>query len=151
MTDINRLSPTDEIENGDLLPIWDTSNGGTRKISVSQLKEWLEANYSKGSFIVQRSAPNITGFTTTLLDTNNNVHLILTPTAGFAAGTIKLPPQTSLSDQQEIIINTTHQITVLTMDLNGAVAISGEPTSMAADDWFRLKYDQGSQTWYRIG
>lgn len=103
------------------------------------------------NFATQYAAPSSSGFSVSITDTSANTHLILTPTAGFAAGTIVLPNVTSAIDKQEVLVNCTQQVTALTVSGNGAVAVTGEPASLGADDFFRLKYDLLTQTWYRIG
>ena len=104
-------------------------------------------------FETQYAAPSASGFSVTIAPTTagDNVHLILTPTAGYAAGTIVLPPVANVIDKQEVLVNCTQQVTALTINGNGAVAVTGEPTSLGADDFFRLKYDATVQTWYRVG
>jgi hypothetical protein len=54
-------------------------------------------------------------------------------------------------DKQEVLVNCTQQVTALTVNGNGAVAVTGEPASLGADDYFRLKYDAIMRTWYRVG
>jgi uncharacterized protein YcsI (UPF0317 family) len=156
MTQINRLSATDSLENSDQIPIFDQSNGDARKSSLSLFKSWLQDNLTFpgagiSTFVTQRSAPSSTGFSVQINDDANNTHLILTPTAGFAAGTIVLPAIANVVDKQEVLVNCTQQVTSLTVDGNGATAVTGEPSSIGADDFFRLKYDAGTNTWYRVG
>jgi hypothetical protein len=160
MTQINKLSAVDSVQAGDQLPIFSTENGDARKAAMSVLLAYMQANLTfpsfsgQGAYTTQYSSPSATGFNITITDgadDNTNVHLILTPTAGYAAGTITLPPVAGLVDKQEVLVNCTQQVTALTVNGNGATAVTGEPTSLAADDFFRLKYDLPSQTWYRVG
>lgn len=160
MTQINKLSAVDLVQAGDQLPIFSTENGDARKAAMSVLLAYMQANLTfpsfsgQGAYATQYSSPSATGFNVTITDgadDNTNVHLILTPTAGYATGTITLPPVAGLVDKQEVLVNCTQQVTALTVNGNGATAVTGEPTSLAADDFFRLKYDLPSQTWYRVG
>lgn len=158
MPQINQLSAVDQLAAGDNFPIFDTSNGDARKISASALLAYMQANLSFPSvgvpqFESQYAAPSASGFSVTIAPTTagDNVHLILTPTAGYAAGTIVLPAVTTVVDKQEVLVNCTQQVTALTVNGNGAVAVTGEPASLGADDYFRLKYDAIMQTWYRVG
>lgn len=159
MTQINQLSAVDQLAGGDNLPVFDTSNGDARKVSVSALLAYMQANLvfptvtGVPQFETQYAAPSATGFSVTIAPpvAGDNVHLILTPTAGYAAGTIVLPPVATVVDKQEVLVNCTQQVTALTVNGNGAVAVTGEPTSLAADDFFKLKYDAVLQTWYRVG
>jgi len=79
-----------------------------------------------------------------------NVFLLLTPTAGFAAGTITLPPQATLDDGQELLVTTTQSVTALTVAGNGAT-VNGAPTTLAANAFFNLRYDAVNKAWYRVG
>jgi hypothetical protein len=83
--------------------------------------------------------------------TQDNVHLILTPLAGYAAGTITLPAKATLVDKQEVLVNCTQAVTTLTIGLNGATGAVGAPTTLAANAFFRLMYDAVTSNWYRVG
>lgn len=160
MPTINQLTAMDEVTAGDLVAVYSQSNGDARKAAMSVLLAFMQANLTfstftgQGEYKTQYSAPSSTGFNVIItdeVDDNTNVHLILTPTAGYAAGTITLPPMTGCVDKQEVLVNCTQQVTTLTIDGNEATAVTGEPTSLGADDFFRLKYDLPTKTWYRVG
>ncbi len=108
--------------------------------------DYLDVN----ALISYYSAPSATGFTATIPDTDDNYWLILTPLAGYAAGTIELPSSTVAQDQQTINVNCTQAVTTLTIDGNGAT-VTGAPTTLAANDFFTLRFDAVTTTWYRIG
>jgi hypothetical protein len=154
-----KLTRTDQVTSGDLVVLYKTSAGDYRGISAADFVAYMQASLTfpgvgQGEYATQYSAPSATGFNVTITDgadDNTNVHLILTPTAGYAAGTITLPPVAGVVDKQEVLVNCTQQVTSLTVDGNGATAVTGEPSSLAADDFFRLKYDLPTQTWYRVG
>lgn len=156
MTTINNLSATNTVVAGDLLPVYVAANGDTRKASATVLLAFIQSNLvfpsvGVGQFTTQYASPSSSGFSVAITNSSTNTHLILTPTAGFAAGTIVLPALGTAIDKQRVLVNTTQQVTALTVNGNGAVAVTGEPTSLAADDWFELKYDTLTQTWYRVG
>jgi hypothetical protein len=153
---INKLSALDSLSLGDLLAVYSQSNGDARKAAISLLLAFMQDNLTFPSadiseFTTQRAAPSGTGFSVSITAGSDNIHLILTPNAGYAAGTIVLPANLGAADKQEILVNTTQQVTALTIDGNGAVAVTGAPTSLGAEDFFRLKYDLGTQTWFRVG
>lgn len=160
MTTINQLSRATELSAGDLLPIFATMDGDARAASLSLLQAYLQANLDfsdDGSFATQYAAPGATGFNVTITDgssdgvTQDNVHLILTPLAGYANGTITLPLKANLVDKQQVLVNCTQAVTTLAIGLNGAAAAVGAPTTLAANAFFRLKYDAVTNNWYRIG
>ncbi len=153
---IDRLSTSDRVVGGDKLPIGSQSSGDDRKIPVSLLLEYMQANLvfttpCFQAYTTQYSVPSATGFNIQITDGSDNIHLILTPTAGYADGTITLPNIINATDKQEVLVNCTQQVTNLVVDGNGATSVTGEPTSIGADDFFRLKYDLVSSTWYRVG
>jgi len=149
-----RLTRTDSIDNGDLFVIYKTTSGDYRGASTADTLEFIQNGLTfpnSDAFITQYSAPSSTGFDISITAGSSNVHLILTPTAGFATGAITLPPATSAIDKQEVLVNCTQQVSSLTVNANGATSVTGEPSSLAADDFFRLKYDLPTSTWYRVG
>ena len=154
MTTINRLSAVNSLEGGDQLPIYDSGNGDARKASLSLLLSWMQANLTLSLtdlYTVQYAAPSATSFTVAITASGESTHLILTPTAGFAAGAITLPASTGVADQQELLVNCTQSVSALTINANGASGVIGAPSSLAANDFFRLKYDAATSNWYRVG
>lgn len=160
MSNISDYTSVSTIASGDLLVVYDVSESDNRKLSISSLQSYLQSNLSfttgasVGAYTTQYAAPSATGFSVTITDEDDddaNVHLILTPVAGYAAGTIVLPAVASLIDKQEVLVNCTQAVTTLTIDKNGATALTGAPTTLAANNFFRLKYDLATSTWYRVG
>lgn len=154
MSQISQLSATDIIVAGDLFPVYKGSQGDARKAAASVLLAYMQENLDfspADMFTTQYASPSATGFTVNIDGTDDSVHLILTPTGGFAAGTIKLPAKAGLADKQELLVNCTQAVTTLTIDANGAGAVTGAPTTLAANDFFRLKYDASGDAWYRVG
>lgn len=156
MSRINQLSSVDSLSGGDNFPIFDTSNGDARKVSLSTLLAYIEANLTQttsdfNEYTTQYAVPSATGFNVNIDNLGVNIWLVLTPTAGYATGTITLPPVASVVDKQEVLVNCTQQVTTLTVDGNGATAVTGEPASLGADDFFRLKFEAVTKTWYRVG
>lgn len=160
MPTINQLTRATALSAGDLLPVFATTDGDARAAAVSLLQDYLQDNLdfsANGDYVSQYAAPSATGFNVAITDgssdgvTQDNVHLILTPLAGYAAGTITLPAKANLVDKQEVLVNCTQSVTTLTVALNGAAAAIGAPTTLAANAFFRLKYDAVTTNWYRVG
>jgi hypothetical protein len=148
---INQLNAVDTLTAGDLLPVYSSSNGDARKASISVLAEYVRSTITVADDKVsQYAAPSATGFTVQVNDDSDNIWLILTPTGGFAAGTIKLPALTNCIDRQEILVNCTQSVTALTINGNGAT-VTGAPTTLAVNAYFRLRFDSVTGTWYRVG
>lgn len=145
MPTINELTAIDTLAAGDAFPVYSNANGDARRAAVSVLLAYMQANLSVGRMTTQYAAPSATGFSVTL---GTNTHLILTPAAGYAAGTIVLPA--SPSDRDDVLVNCTQAVTTLTVDGNGKT-VTGAPTTLAANAFFRLKYDAVTGVWYRVG
>jgi hypothetical protein len=150
MPSIDRLNQSD-IAAADAVPFYSAAGGADRRTSVSQLATLLQTLLNTGGGPTQQyAAPNATGFSVTISPAVAGawVWLLLTPVAGYAAGTIVLPaaPQ----DRQEVVVNSTQAVTTLTVSGNGAT-VNGAPSTLAANAFFRMKYDAVLSTWYRIG
>jgi len=155
---INQLS-TSSPSSGQSVPAYDPAKGDTRRWPLSDLLTWIQANLvfpaaGRPEPNTQYAAPSATGFSVDAdagTAGNEDVHIILTPAAAYAAGTINLPAATSCRDKQIVIVNCTQQVTALTIGANGAAGIYGAPSALGADDFFTLKYDATMHSWYRIG
>jgi len=144
---LSRVTPSA----ADLMALWSTANGETSACSLTQLATLLASlTTAADDKVTQYAAPSASGFTVTLVDDSDSKWLVLTPTAGFAAGTIKLPAVANAVDKQEILVNCTQIVTALTINGNGAT-VTGGPTALAANDFFRLRFDAVMDVWYRVG
>jgi hypothetical protein len=151
MTTINQLSAVDAVVSSDQVPIYSSTNGDARKASMSVIKDYVLSDATVADDkVTQYAAPAATGFTVTVNNSSDSVWLILTPLAGYAAGTITLPAVANCVDRQEVLVNTTQAVTTLTVSGNGATVI-GAPTTLAANAFFRLRFDDVLNTWYRVG
>lgn len=144
------LTAAGAVTAADQLVIFEDSVAATRSVTAAQLLTYLQSALLT-KFATQYASPSASGFSVQITDSSVNTHLILTPTAGYAAGTIVLPAVANCIDKQEVLVNCTQQVIALTVNGNGAVAVTGEPTALGADDFFRLKYDLTTQTWFRVG
>ncbi len=151
-----RLTRTDQIAAGDLTVLYKTDSGDFRGTPFSTLVTFLQGALTfpavgQGAFTSQYAVPSANDFVIPISPTDgSNVHLILTPTGTFTVGTITLPPAASCVDKQEILVNCTQLINSFVIEGNGAT-VTGGPFSMGADDFFRLKFDSFTTTWYRVG
>jgi len=151
MPTINQLNAISQLQSSDLLPIYSSNDGDARKISAYNFALYVQSvTTTADSMVTQYSAPSATAFTATVTASSNSVWLILTPTAGFAAGAIVLPPKASAIDRQEVLVNCTQVVTALTITSAGAT-VTGAPTAFTANGFFRLRYDIITSTWYRVG
>lgn len=151
MPNINQLNAADQVSGSDLLALWSQANGDSRKVSLTNFIAWLNGQQiaTQDNKITQYSAP-LTGATVQVTDNQNSVWLILTPAGTIATLTLKLPLSSNVLDRTEILVNSTQIVTTLSFDANGA-SILGAPTTLAANGFFRLRFDTVMQTWYRVG
>lgn len=155
---LSRITLTSQISGADLLALYTQQNGGDCALSLTLLAAWLEENLTitqSDAMVTQYAAPSATGFSVTIgasagISDGESVWLILTPVAGYAAGTIVLPAAADAVDKQEVLVNCTQAVTTLTMTSSGA-SVTGGPTTLAANAFFRLRFDAVMTTWYRVG
>lgn len=150
MTTIPNLSATDVIVSGDQFVTFKLSNGDNRKVAASVLLSYMQGNLSLPSFTTQYSSPTITGETILVTGLGIDIYLLITPTDGFATMVIVLPLLSTLIDKQEILITCSKQVTSLTINPNGAI-VQGDPSSIIADGFFKIRYDAINTTWRRVG
>ncbi len=151
MTTINQLATADALTLGDLMVIFSTSNGDARKASLNTLLQLIQDNLpTSAEKVTQYAAPSATGFTVQVTDGDDSIWLVMTPAGNFALGTVMLPPLASAVDKQEVLVNCSRAVTVLNVLSTGATVV-GAPTSLAANDFFLLRFDAVTGTWYRVG
>lgn len=151
MSAINRLPTVSSVTSADLVALFSTSLGNDAAATLATVLTWLQAQLTaSGGFTTQYSAPSATGFSVTVapLTTGGNVYLLLTPVAGYAAGTVVLPA--SPVDMEEVMVACTQSVTTLTVSGNG-YTVNGAPTTLTANAFFRLRHDGVLHTWNRIG
>lgn len=150
---IDDLTVTDDIANADLIPISKQSAGDDRAISYSNLKtslnEDLEPDNSRPVFAKQTSTPTA-GATIQVADGSDDIWLIITPAGTLATLTISFPAVANVRDGQEFLMICTQIITTLTLDENGATAIVNGPSSLAANQTMKFKYDSTTDSYYNI-
>jgi hypothetical protein len=153
---IKNLTALDSLTAGDNIAVGSSTNGDDRRAALSVLLSYIQSNLTIvdsaafAEYTTQYAAPSATGQSIQVTDSDDNIHLIITPVAGYATMTIVLPTSTICIDKQDILVNCTEAVTTLTIDGNGST-VAGEPTTLAADAYFRLKYDLPGTTWYRVG
>jgi hypothetical protein len=110
-------------------------------------QDGITANDDK---ITQYSSPSSTGFSVQVNNASSSLFLLLTPTGAFAAGTLVLPVQANCIARQEILVFCAQAVTTLTINGNGSTVL-GAPTTLAANGFFRLRFDNVNKIWYRVG
>ena len=146
MTNINQLSTISTLQGGDLMPVWSTNNGDSRKASMTTLSTYMQSALSlPGALATQYSAPSSTGFSVTV--SAGDTWLLLTPTGTLAVGAIVLP--TGAADKSIVSVNCTQIVT--TLSVTSGNTVTGAPTTLAANGFFTMRYDAATAAWYRVG
>lgn len=152
MTAINQLGNLSlaDVQSSDLLKIYSQRYGGEAALSLSILASYVLAQASTTpsgiDLLTQYAAPSATGFTATV--GVSNTWLVLTPAAAYATGTIALP----VADHgDEVLVNSTQAVTTLTVSAQPGDSVVGAPTTLAANGFFRLRYDEVLNRYYRVG
>ena len=150
MPTINQLSGLSQLSSGDLLPVYVPSNGDARKVSIGQLLQFFQHQFASPTLSTQLATPG-TGFNVAVqTPVSGQQWLILQPAGALASGTVTLPLNTQTPDGTEVLITTTQQITAFTLAGNGAASVYGDPSTLAAEDFFRVRYYAATNSWYRI-
>ena len=152
MTTINKLTRTDSVSAGDVVPVYVQNQGDARGASMTVIAEFVLSTIelTGTDFVTQYALPAATGFSIQVNNTSENTHLIISPTGSFATGTIVLPAAANLIEGQQVMVTITQPVAALTVSPNGA-SIIGAPVGLVANQSFILKYDAASFTWYMIG
>jgi len=145
------ITRADTVSSGDGFVLYVESKGGYYYVSASDVLAWLQAGLTfPGKATVQYSAPAATGFTVLVTDGSSDIRLILTPLAGYADGAITLPALANCVDKQQVIVSCTQAVATFVVNGNGSTVV-GAPTALVAGGYFTLQFDDGVDTWYRIG
>jgi hypothetical protein len=147
---LNQGTPTSASQ----IPFYDSANGRDAKCSVGDIAAVVQPLLATpDDKVTQYFAPNATGWSVIVAPPDDGVsmYLQITPSAGYAAGTVTLPPQASCIDKQEVLVTCTQLVTALTVAGNGSV-VNNAPTAItAAVPFFRLRFDGVAKAWYRVG
>lgn len=150
MPQINQLSSISQVSGANQIPVYDQNNGDARKMSVSALLQYFQATFAAPTVATNLFTPG-TGFNVAVpTPVSEQQWMIIQPAGTLATGTITLPLNTGTPDGTEVLVTTTQQITAFTLALNGAANGYGAPNTLAAQDFFRMRFYQATNSWYRI-
>lgn len=150
MPTINQLPVLNTISSGDQLPVYSPNNGDARRTSIGSLLTFFQQTFASPTLSTNLYVP-ATGFNITVpTPVSNDQWMLLQPAGTLAAGTITLPLNTGVPDGTTVLITTTQEITSLTLALNGASAIFGGVTYLAAGTATAIRFYQPTNSWYQI-
>jgi hypothetical protein len=115
---------------------------------ASYVNSLVEQNPAIVADTIQYASPS-TSFTFTLTNNGVSTWLAVTPLNTIPSGTIILPQVGVATAGQEILVTTTQSIGAFFINANGA-SVNGAPTSLNADECFKLKFEPISKVWYRV-
>jgi hypothetical protein len=150
MPTINQLPVLSTISSGDQLPVYSPNNGDARRTSIGSLLTFFQQSFASPTLAVNLYVPG-SGFNITVpTPVSNDQWMLLQPAGTLATGTITLPLNTGVPDGTTVLITTTQEITSLTIALNGATAVYGAVTSLAAGTATAIRFYQPTNSWYQI-
>jgi hypothetical protein len=150
MPTINQLPVLSTISSGDQLPVYSPNNGDARRTSIGSLLTFFQQSFASPTLAVNLYVPG-SGFNITVpTPVSNDQWMLLQPAGTLATGTITLPLNTGVPDGTTVLITSTQEITSLTIALNGASAIFGGVTSLAAGTATAIRFYQPTNSWYQI-
>lgn len=147
---INQLPLLAQVSPGDQVPVYSPNNGDARRLPVSALLQYFQQTFASPTLATNVYTPG-TGFNVAVpTPVAAQQWMLIQPAGTLALGTITLPLNTQTPDGTEVLVTTTQQITGFTLALNGATAAYGAPSTLAAEDFFRMRFVQATNSWYRI-
>jgi hypothetical protein len=150
MPTINQLPVLNTISSGDQLPVYSPNNGDARRTSIGSLLTFFQQSFASPTLAVNLFVP-ANGFNITVpTPVAEQQWMLLQPAGTLASGTITLPLNTGVPDGTTVIISSTQEITSLTIALNGASAIYGAVTTLAAGAATEIRYYQPTNSWYAL-
>ena len=150
MPTINQLPVLNTISSGDQLPVYSPNNGDARRTSIGSLLTFFQQSFASPTLAVNLFVPG-NGFNITVpTPVAEQQWMLLQPAGTLATGTITLPLNTGVPDGTTVIISSTQEITSLTIALNGAAAIYGAVTTLAAGAATEIRYYQPTNSWYAL-
>lgn len=147
-----RLNITDKINDCDSVVIWSANNQDYRGVPVDLLIDKIQESIKKVDYPpinIQHFNPNA-DFTLEIENHEVGTYLILNPSVSITTGSIKLPERYTVTDGQVLLVACAQRVNNFSVDGNNAIVI-GAPNALAANGFFKLKYDKLSNTWYRVG
>jgi hypothetical protein len=150
MPQINQLPLLAQVSPGDQVPIYSPNNGDARRLPISALLAYFQQTFASPTLATNVYTPG-TGFNLAVpTPVAQQQWMLIQPAGTLATGTVTLPLNTQTPDGTEVLITTTQQITTFTLAANGAAAVYGDPATLAAEDFFRMRFVQATNSWYRI-
>lgn len=150
MSSIDNLTTITTLAGGDYVAGHQIAGGFDAKFTLSTLLTFIQNNFTNPAFVEDARIP-VTGQNVIIADNSKNARLILTPAGTLATLTITLPLNTNAADGQEVLVTSTQIITALTIAGNGATAVNGAPTTMAAaNGFFKLRFSKPQDSWYLV-
>lgn len=147
---INQLPLLVQVSPGDQIPVYTPNNGDARRLPIGALLAYFQQTFASPTLATNVYTPG-TGFNLAVpTPVAQQQWMLIQPAGTLATGTVTLPLNTGTPDGTEVLITTTQQITAFTLAGNGAAAVYGDPTTLAAEDFFRMRYVLATNSWYRI-
>lgn len=150
MPTINQLPLLAKVSPGDQVPVYSPNNGDARRLPVSSLLAYFQQTFASPTLATNVYTPG-TGFNVAVpTPVADQQWMLIQPAGTLAAGTVTLPLNTGTPDGTEVLITTTQEITAFTLAPNGAANVYGAPTTLLATEFFRMRFVQATNSWYRI-
>ncbi|CAB4168941.1 hypothetical protein UFOVP581_22 [uncultured Caudovirales phage] len=145
------LSRATSLSTADQVVIVSSANGDARRVSLGVLLQLFEQQFASPTLSTSVYTPSTGANITVPSPISEQQWILLRPVATIAALTLTLPLNTGTPDGTEITVTSTQAITALTVSANGASTVSGAPATMAANAFFKLRFNTETNIWYRIG
>jgi len=147
---INQLPLLMVASPGDQIPVYTPNNGDARRLPIGALLDYFQKTFASPTLATTIVTPG-TGFNVAVpTPVSQQQWMLIQPAGTLADGTVTLPLNTQTPDGTEVLVTTTQIITTFTLALNGAAIAYGAPTTLAANAFFRVRFVQATNSWYKI-
>lgn len=153
MPTIDGLALSDVLYDTDEIPLYSPTQQDSRKTTLPKLAAYIQT-LNEGEPDTTIYSLGATGNSVTVAALppapGAGVWVQLTLNAPSSSVTVILPGADDRALDQEVLVTCTQAVSSVTVNGNGGIVL-GAPTSLSANGFFRLRYDNISNTWYRIG
>ena len=147
MARISDLTAVTALAADDQILVSDTSAGDQARATLTTLTDYLQGALAIEPMRTDAYSPT-TGQTITVTFNTGSVWVPVTPAGTIAALTIAM--NGTFADGYELLISTSQIITALTVT-TAMGSLQGQPTTLAANGFARLRWNANANTWRRVG
>ena len=143
------LSVADNVEAGDQFVLAKGDSRQYRAASQKTMLTWIKTYFVSPDPVTQVFTPT-DGATIPMAQNGTSTWLLIKPQGAIPSLNISFPSSEVAVDGQLVECSITYAVTTLAITSAG-LTVSGAPTTIGNDGYFRMKFNAASNTWYMAG